>query len=257
MADPSDADLMGLTAAFYEAALDPTLWPGALERVRRAFGAKAVIASGYDLSCMQGFMFDAGSDPAAIESYTAHYVRTDPLVAPLLRQPTGRVFSYERLVPRAAFLRTEFCNDWVRPQGIGHALYALSMREGSRVGGFGITRGPHQAEFDVRTCATLEALLPHLGCAVRTTWRLASAEARWAGLETLLGRLPQATLLPGANGAVLYANPAAEALLRQGDGLSTVRGRLCAARPGDDAALRRALAGAAADGVGTLEQTAG
>ncbi len=246
MADPSDADLADLAAAFYEAALDPALWPGVLERVRTAFGAMAVVASGYDLSRMQGFLFDAGSDPAAIESYTAHYVRTDPLVAPLIRHPPGRVFSYETLMPKAAFLRTEFCNDWVRPQGIGHALYALSVRDGPLVGGFGMTRGRHQAEFDGRTAAALEALLPQLGRAVRTTWRLAAAEARGAGMEALLCRLPQAALLLAADGTVLYANPAAEALLRRGDGLTTARGRLCAARPCDDAAFRRALAGAAA-----------
>ncbi len=54
-----------------------------------------------------------------------------------------------------------------------------------------------------------------------------------------------------AQARVLHANPAAEAMLRMRDGLASIGGRLCAMRPADDAALRRALGEAAGNGGST------
>lgn len=259
MLSPSDADIANIAAAFYDAALDGTLWPSALELLRTAFGAVCAsvngygLTTGYDAGRTQCFLLNAGCDPEAIESYAGHYATLDPVAASLARRPPGQVITVETALPKAAFVRTAFYNDWVRPQGMWDGLFAAMGHRGRMAAMVAVVRGQHQAEFDGRASAALEGLLPHLGRAVRTTCRLAMAEARGAGVEALLGRLREGALLLGADGAVLYANPAAEALLHRSDGLTVAQGRLRAARPADNAALRRAVATAAARGGGTLD----
>jgi len=253
MASPSEVDIADLTAAAYDAALDKSLWPGVMERLRTAFGALSANVSGYDLGRMQGFIMNAGSDPAMIESYIAHYVKVDPVVVPMTRlRASGRSYARTALVLDAALVRTEYYADWLRPQGIWHGLFATTACGEALTSAVTLNRGRHQGEFGADASAALEALLPHVGRAVRTACRLASAEARGAGVESLLAQLRDGALLLGANGAVLYANPAAEMLLRGGDGLVTAQGKLRAAHASDDAALQRAVAAATTGGGGTL-----
>lgn len=245
MASPSEADLVGLAAAAYDAALDASLWPGVMERLRVAFGALSANVSAYDLARMQGFVLNAGSDPTMTESYVAHYVKMDPVVPLLTRSgAAGRSYDRAALLPDAALVRSEYYADWLRPQGIWHGLFAVAFRSETVSSMITLCRGQRQDGFDSHVTAALETLTPHLARAVRTTCRLAAAEARGNGVEGLLARLRDGALLLDADGAVVYANPAAEALLRGGDGLATAQGRLRAVR--DDAALRRAVAAAAA-----------
>ncbi len=256
MVNLSETEITDLAIAFYDAALDGALWPGALERVRTAFGAICVSVNGYsstngyNSSRMQCFVLNAGLDPEANESYATHYAKLDPVAASLVKRPPDRVIADEVALPKAAFVRTEFFNDWARPRELWDGLFAAMSHRGRISAMVAVVRGQRQARFDGQASAALEALLPHLGRAMRTTGRLAAAEARGAGVEGLLGRLREAALLLSADGALLYANPAADALLRAGDGLTTAQGRLRAARSTDDAALRRALAAAAAANEG-------
>ncbi len=253
MASPSEADLADLAAGAYDAALDGALWPGVIERLRVAFGAQSANVSGFDMGRMQGFVMNAGSDPAMIESYVDHYVKVDPVPLMLARLlASKRSFTRTALLPDTAMVRTEYYADWARPQGIWHGLFAATTCGEALSSAITLNRERHQSDFGADESAALEALLPHLGRAVRTTCRLAAAEARGAGVEGLLARLRNGALLLGANGAVLYANPAAEVLLRGGDGLATAQGKLRAARASDDAALRRAVAAAAGGSGGTL-----
>ncbi len=253
MTSPSEADVADLAAAAYDAALDGELWPAVMERLRAAFGALSANVSGFDLGRMQGFVMNAGSDPAMIESYIAHYVKVDPTPKMLMRSlSSGRSFTRTTLLPDAAMVHTEYYADWLRPQGIWHGLFAATACDEALASTITLTRERHKTDFGADASAALEALLPHVGRAVRTTCRLAAAEARGTGVEGLLAQLRDGALLLGANGTVLYANPAAEMLLRGGDGLATAQGKLHAARASDDAALQRAVSAGAAGSGGTL-----
>ncbi len=156
MASPRESDIADLTAVAYEAALDRTLWPGALERLRTVFGAVTANLSGYDLAKMDGFLLNAGRDPTATESYVGYYGKLDPGIAPLARQPTGRALNDEMVLPKTALTRSEYYADWVRPQGLWHALVAVTMRDGPLAGGLCITRGKSQDQFSGEEMTALD-----------------------------------------------------------------------------------------------------
>lgn len=249
MGKPSEADVAEIAAGAYEAALDAALWPGIVERLRAAFGALSANITVYDPGCQHGFVVNAGSDPAMIESYVAYYVKTDPRPTMIARSPLlGRAITRTALLPDAVMVRTELYADWLRPQGIWHGLVAATACGDELFSGVALSRERHQDEFGKDSLTALEALLPHFGRAIRTSCRLAQAEARATGVEGLLARLRDGAVLLHANGAVLYANPVAETLLRSSDGLTTAQGKLRATSPQDDAALRRAVAAASAGG---------
>jgi DNA-binding CsgD family transcriptional regulator len=68
------------------------------------------------------------------------------------------------------------------------------------------------------------------------------------GSAEILNRLPQGVLLVDARARVIFANQAAERLLRSGGGLSLGRDGLCAQMPEQTRRLRRLIAECAAPG---------
>ena len=91
----------------------------------------------------------------------------------------------------------------------------------------------------------LRALLPHLKQALKLYGRIAALETTRRGLADSLDRISTGLLILDASGRVLFVNRAAEQITRQDDGLRITRDGLATALPGESAALRRLVAGAA------------
>ena len=95
----------------------------------------------------------------------------------------------------------------------------------------------------------LKLLTPYLERGFALRRRLEETHAAANDLEAVLARIGTAVLTIDAGLRLRFANPAAELLLRRGDGLRLSRGALVALRPADMHALRSAVA--AATGQGT------
>ncbi len=167
--------------------------------------------------------------------------------------PLRRVILHGRAAPQSEFVRTEFYNDFAARHGVYDCMQARVF-DGLGCSGFvAITRSNRMGAFEHEHVRLLRLLLPHLRGAQRTRQHLAFAAVERESALAALDGLSQGVLIVDAQARVLHANPAAEALLRLRDGLATARdGRLHAARPADNAALGRALAGAATSGGDTL-----
>jgi DNA-binding CsgD family transcriptional regulator len=81
--------------------------------------------------------------------------------------------------------------------------------------------------------------MPHLQRATVMQRRLRGIELERAAATDVLDRLPYGVVLLDDRRAIRFANAAGEAILREGDGLRTLDGRLSAAAPADAEALRR------------------
>jgi len=112
-------------------------------------------------------------------------------------------------------------------------------------------RGAEQADQNVRR---LQRLVPHLARALDASLKLGHLADGTRQLARVLQLMPNPALLLDGKGRITLANPAAESLLRTGDGLALDRDgglRLAAALPAETAALSRALAQALAVASGT------
>lgn len=109
-----------LMAVIYHAALDSSRWPIALERLAGAFGAAQVALSEEDLVARRGVTRAHGADPTFVHSYRDYYMHCTP------ERSGGRCCGRNhRYRSPEEFHRTEFPNDFLRPQLCGDMSFWL------------------------------------------------------------------------------------------------------------------------------------
>jgi DNA-binding CsgD family transcriptional regulator len=181
-------------------------------------------------------------DPLAIKSYGEYYSRLDPIRPAAERDRAGTIVTDRDIVSKEWLTRTEFYNDWVRPQEFYDCTMLTLFRD--RVGkGVVCLAAPERPElFGSQSLELLRRLLPHLARAARVTLKLATQEAlRHAGFAAL-DRLSEAVILADGNARVIFANRAAEIILATADGIGVDTSGLYAATLPQTAALRRSIA---------------
>lgn len=104
--------------AIYAAALDPSLWQGALDAVSAVHGVVGTQLLHADASQEQlNRSVASGYDSAAGESWDRYYSRINVWAPGMLSMPVGIPWLGERICSFDTLRRTEFYNDWVRPHG--------------------------------------------------------------------------------------------------------------------------------------------
>jgi DNA-binding CsgD family transcriptional regulator len=200
-----------------------------------------------------------GLDPTWAAAYDNYYINRDLRRRKILALPSGGVFVGSALVPDRELVRSEFYNDFLRPQGYFHLLGAVPLKNEDVFAVLRVIRPRTSPAFDPDDVELVRRLVPHLSRALGLARQLAVAEARRSEVVQALDWFPTAVLLLDRQGRVVAANRSAEDLLASGDGLRADRDGLRAALPGDTLALRRLVAAAAeptvASGDGTLTLT--
>jgi DNA-binding CsgD family transcriptional regulator/PAS domain-containing protein len=233
--------------AIYEAALDPAGWALALSAVTQQIGADTGVAVSIDLADRRvSFGALHNVDPACLGDYARHYASVDIWNDALLRLPARRPYFSHALVDEWTFTRSEFYNDFLRFQGMFHAVGGFVMRSGSQVFLCGAQRDRHRSHFEPSAGRRFSRLFPHLERAARLYGGLTAAGGLAEGLATALERMPQAALLVDGAGRIIWSNRLGEEQLRRADGIRLRDGRIEAAgSPSLTQELRRLIAGAA------------
>ena len=189
--------------------------------------------------------------PGLIEGFREH-AHLDPWTrAAATRIQPGRAQRMTRFVPESHYLGSAFFNEFVVAQGddTTHCM-GLVFKTEAGWGAVALHRGRSQGDFEDVHEARLQQLAPDLERILALRGRLIAAERRALRLAESLDALSAAVIHAGANGAVIYANAAAEALLRRDNGLCVHAGVLRAAEPDARARLAHALHAATHEGRG-------
>lgn len=231
-----------LVDGIYEAGIDAQRWPGTLDQLVAASGTRIaglkIVARGRAAFILAS----TGADRAAVSLYNAHYHRIDPVAAAVERRPVGTLFTDRQLIPKDQLTRTEFYNDWVRPQDFGDCVMVTLFRDPTRSGVLCIAAPERLEAFGSQSLQFLQRLTPHVQRAARVTLKMADLEAlRSAGFEAL-DSLSEGVVLTDADAHVVFANRAAEATIARADGIGVDRIGLCAATATQTTALRRLIA---------------
>jgi DNA-binding CsgD family transcriptional regulator len=231
-----------LVDAIYEAGLDPQQWPGALAELAAAAGANVADLLLHDSSRGASVRFSPGMDPAAVDAYEEHYCRLDPIRPAVERKPPGTIITDRDIVSKDWLTRTEFYNDWVRPQNFYDCTMLTLFRDPMRAGVICLAAPERADAFVARSSQLLGQWRPHLARAARITLKLAELDAlRQAGFAAL-DRLTEGVVLADVKARVVFANGAAEAMFARADGVRVDASGLCAASSGQTMALRRLIA---------------
>src|SRR5262245_64855032 len=117
------ATTLKLVELLYEAVADAGAWPAFLEGLAAQVGG---VAPGIYLTQPATdatlFQVASGLDPSWTSAYESYFKRCDPRRACIKALPAGSVFVGSALVPDRELVRSEFYNDFLRPQGYFHIL---------------------------------------------------------------------------------------------------------------------------------------
>jgi DNA-binding CsgD family transcriptional regulator len=237
-------DFLRLIDLVYEAAADVRNWANAMIAVAAALGAPAMSLTIVDAERKETpFVVAPRTDPAWLRTFLDRWAAANIVRERGLAIPVGVPYRFEDLLARPEFERTAFYNEFWAPQQLSFALFANLAKEQGAVAGIGFYRSLREGPFAPEDERLLAALAPHLERAVALNLRLRRLEIERDGAAEMLDRCAHGALLVDAEARILFANAAAETLLREGKGLRSREGRLAASLPANTAALRRLVAG--------------
>jgi DNA-binding CsgD family transcriptional regulator len=250
---PDEGKILQFIALIYEAAIEPTTWPGLLERIGDAVGQASI-----SLITTENFdkpisVWLARYDSACIELRFRYYSRPD--VNPIVRAAT--TIELLHVVPRRRFLtdrefeRDPACRATLIAQGLYYGCIASLHRAGPVLSTLEVYRPRHARDFAASEIRVLSRLVPHVANALRVNWYVGASQTHQSQAEAALNQLNAGLFLLANDGRIVFANRMTQALLRQGDGIRSHGGKLAAARQQDRCRFSEFIGRAAGQATGT------
>jgi DNA-binding CsgD family transcriptional regulator len=252
VAEDAEHDLVEL---IYAAAVDPQLWPSAMAALADRVGGSISIITRLDTADPgSSEVILSQSDPRELDRYLTHY-QTKNVFAPATRPDAfargfrEKVMTDRDCLPWEDYQASEFCNDFMRPQGVNSSLFIRLELTETVNSTLSIGRSVHAERFQQREIDVARRVQPHLARAYTLVRRLSGALAHGGNLAHALDSSAHALLVVDALGAVRMMNRPAEQLLRANRGLAVLGGRLVGQHPEPAKRLQKLLTEAtAADG---------
>ncbi|WP_188109609.1 helix-turn-helix transcriptional regulator [Pseudohalioglobus sediminis] len=224
--DPRYDELVGL---IYQGALEPRPWQSALPRLRGVLDAQ--VASlvlrppseqdrGAILNCVRpepGDVEDTLADPDAWQSaaYQEEFFTLDPFI----NLPQDQVVALSDMLTEQELLASEYYRQYLEPVGLFHILGVDTGEPGGMLARLRFSRRREEGDFNDDERNLLSLVAPHLRRAIQiyaTLNRTTSERDIYAGA---VSQLAVASIILDEQARVISANPVAQALLEQQDGL--------------------------------------
>lgn len=247
-----------LIGLIYDAAIEPMLWPEAMEALARAIGARSGILYRFDLGRRRAEQIASlNLDPGLQPAYESHYCRIDAWNQRVQSMPAGQILPTQHLIADRELERSEFYADILRPQDIFYATGGMVERDPSGFAVFGLQRGRRAGPFGDAETRHLAQVFPHLRRSLRIRRELQAALAARDLLADALDAMGDGVMILNARSRLLFRSRAAARYLREGGRLRLVRERLAGATAAETAVLQAAVARAAATAGGRASASGG
>jgi DNA-binding CsgD family transcriptional regulator/PAS domain-containing protein len=243
-------EISKLIGSIYDCALDPSRWEPTLDEMRSAFDGLTAVLHLNDLR--DGRLLinrTVGMEPYALDLIAKHApeinarFKYDLATWPSLDEP----HLISRHLPPSYVESSPYIQECLKPHGVCDVITYFLLHTSTRLAGLAFGRHERCGVFTERELELGGLLLPHVRRAVTISNALDVNAIKHVRMAQLLDGLRCAVLLADERGAVLYANRSAELMLRDGDLIRSVRGRLRPTAPSAAAELRAAIRLAARD----------
>jgi DNA-binding NarL/FixJ family response regulator len=244
---PEIEQFSALVGDIYDAALDPSLWSGVLEKIC-AFvpGTIGNIFIQDAVAKRANAGFGWGNDAYYEKLYLEKLAKINPVFPGLLFCEVGEVFSTSDVVPDDQLRRTRFYDEYLRPQGLGQAVGSVLEKSATSCALIALPRADSLGPIDEDCRRRMRLLIPHVQRAVLIGKAIDLQKATAEMLADTVEALTAAVYLVDANARIVHANRSALDLLAQSDILHSPSGALRARDPAVDRTLRDILAAASA-----------
>jgi DNA-binding CsgD family transcriptional regulator/PAS domain-containing protein len=246
MTQDTEERLSALIGSIYDAALDPSLWPGALMGVRQFVGGSAATLDFKDVAnkSVNVFYQDGGVDPAYIRLYNEKYGKQDPFSVGHYFAEIGKPLSTADFMPYDEFTQTRVYREFIQPSGLVDCITTALDKSATGVAMVSVFRHERDGVVDDETRRRMQMIVPHIQRAVLIGRVIDFKSAETATLADATDSLSAGMLLVDMNGRIVHANAAAHVLLATGDILRVSNGRLAAGDADADRMLHEVFAAA-------------
>lgn len=205
----------------YDAAFDRTRFPALLERLVRAFGARAGFIAWSDTDRAEGFQAEFGNDPVWLRQYVETYARHDILRPILQALPEGVCSCAHAHLQTPAVRDSIFYREYLKPQAMVDNLSVNLIKRPGIQAHLALLRVEPAQPFSRQDCDRLAAVVPHLRRAVYIQSHLVRAADHAAGVHAFAGASSMGLLLT-RDLTIAEIDPRLGELLglRAGDGLA-------------------------------------
>jgi DNA-binding CsgD family transcriptional regulator/PAS domain-containing protein len=251
-ADIDAGKLSDVIGKIYDSAVDPALWPTALESACALIGATLGYIIQFDtqhrsLEVPQHW----GGDDDVIRKYQ-ELVPHMPFWEVMPRYQIGEIAHTGDLLKKtglseAEMLNSKFFREWAQPYALRDVVAGIVVNAGERVGSINMHTPLTRDVVGPRDIAVMELLLPHARRAITIGNLLDMKALANAAFEATLNTLNTPIVLVDANSRILQINLAAERMLSTGGPILSSRGELTTHQPDATAALRSAITRAASN----------
>jgi DNA-binding CsgD family transcriptional regulator/GAF domain-containing protein len=236
-----------LIASIYEAAVKPTLWPSALERIADALGHASIALITTEDFDKPIDVWLANYDPACTEARFRHYARPEanPSVRASMQIEPLSVVPRKRFITDRDFETDPACQALLIAQKLYHGCTVTLHRAGTLLSALEVYRPKPQKDFDPSEIRLLQRLAPHMANALRVNREVSASQVQQHQAEEALNQLNVGVLLLTQGGRIVFANRVAARLLHLGDGITSRDGKLAPSLPLDSARMACVIARAA------------
>jgi DNA-binding CsgD family transcriptional regulator len=230
----SETEYASFLDLLYGAAVEQGDWERVIATFADMIGGARVWMPELSLASGVGASVMARIDPAAQTTYFQHFATRNPFVRPVMTNPGApwplSVRTDEDEFAKDEFVRTEYYNDFLKPQDIHSCLIVRLGRRDGMMATLNVSRPRHREQFGGPDLELARRLHPDLVRAFYLSRRFADLGAFAAGMAETLERSLHGVLLLDNAGRIRHANTVAERLLKEADGLCVVSGRLSASQ---------------------------
>lgn len=218
-------DVIAAISRIHAAGLDAEKWPEALSDIARLSGGHGASLEMLERPSLRHSAMYAYGLPA-VGAYLEHYAPMCPRIPFAARTPAGSVVYDSQCIDDAAMNANPFYMEFLAKYDMRHHLGGIVANSSEELILTGVQMSPKQGHPAPAKIKLMALLLPHIQQATDVMRRLGTLADAQRAFERTLDWLADGVLMLGADGTVLYANVAAQAIFRTNDGIALCRGAI-------------------------------
>ncbi|MGC2081099.1 MAG: hypothetical protein WA728_34835 [Xanthobacteraceae bacterium] len=201
--------LSTLIGDIYDAAIDPTLWPGVLANCASFIGGPAAALFSKDAASKTGDVaYYTGIEPHYRQLYFNKYIKLDPLTIGHYFAEIEKPVAVADILPYEEFLETRAYREWGQPQGIVDVLNVALDKTATSAAMFCVFRHVRNGRVDDKMRRRMALIVPHIRRAVLVGRVIDLGRAEAASLADTLDGISAGMFLVDGTGRIVHANAA-------------------------------------------------
>ena len=204
-------------------------WRDALSAVERLTGSGGavvhVVPKGGDVLSLIGASAEEHLPKADVEQWTRDLAPICPRLAAGAKWPTAS-YVVDQMILSEREMDRDPVYDWYREHGLRYFIGSPLFGTDTIDTYWSLQRTPRQGHAQAADIALFGLLKPHVARSLAFAHQIGALRSFQEFSSSVLESLPRALFALDGQGTILYANRAAEALLRAADGLRSTEGKL-------------------------------